>query len=81
MPVAFYPVTRSEAPVIHLPFSVFVYENKMRWGGLWAEMLSSTCERQEYKAAFVLWECVIRVFERSNLPSAVSFSFLPLALG
>jgi len=59
---------------------VFVYENEIRWGGLQAEALSS-CERQEYEAAFGLWEYVICVFEKSSQLSAVSFPFFPLVLG
>lgn len=77
MPVAFYPVTRSKAPVIHQPSLVFVYENKIRWGGLQAEALSSSCERQEYEAAFGLWQYVIHVVKKSNQPSAVPFPFFP----
>lgn len=30
VPVALYQVMRSKAPVIHLPFSVFAYENQIR---------------------------------------------------
>lgn len=81
MPVAFYPVMRSEAPVIHPPFLVFVYENKIRRGGPRAETLSPSCERQEYEAAFGLWEYVIHIFKKNNEPSAVSFPFIPLAFG
>lgn len=58
------------------PASVFVGDKEMRWGGLGAEMLLSSCGIQESKAAFNLWEYVIRVFKKSNQTSAVPFAFL-----
>lgn len=57
-PAALCPGRSSEAPGIHLP-SVFACENKVRSGALWAEM-SSSCERQQWEAAFGLWEGAIR---------------------
>lgn len=80
VPVAFYLVMRSKVPAVHLLFSVFVYENKIRWGRLRAEVLSSSFERQEYEAAFGLWEYVIHIFKKSNQPAAV-FSFFSPCLG
>lgn len=76
-----YPVMRSKAPVIHPPFSVFVYENKIRRGGLRAETLSPSCERQEYEAAFGLWEYVIHIFKKRQRAICCVFSFHPPCLG